>query len=145
MGLDVDTPEPPTLVEGQAIDDDRRIEEGANVRRADLESMLANGAWVQGFDEWVEHTDLGESEWQVISDLGLIEEYDFFWDGSAGRVGYSSPGIPPNWRQQELHPELDSWSMVSSVNAALSELGDTVAEVLTVDYVDWDTPEDSGA
>lgn len=142
MGLDVDIPASPSLVEGQAIDDDRRIEEGADVRRADLESMLAAGAWVEGFEEWAAHTDLDTPEWQVVMDLGLVEEFDFFWDASEGRVGYSSPGIPPNWRQQELHPELDSWSTVSSVNAAMSELGETVARVLTQKYVDWDTPED---
>lgn len=145
MGLDADTPEPPTLVEGEAIDDDRRIDSGADVRRNDLESMLADGAWVQGFEEWVAHTDLDESEWEAVTDLELIEEFDFFWDGSEGRVGYSSPGIPPNWRQQELHPHLDSWSTVSSVNAALSELGATVAKVLTQEYVDWDTPDDPDA
>lgn len=144
MGLDVDTPPPPELATDQSTPDaDTRIDAGADVHRADLEAALHDGAWERGFEEWAAHTDLDETEWGAVTDLGLLEEFDFFWDGSEGRVGYSSPGIPPNWRQTDLHPALDSWSTVSSVNAALSELGDTVAAVLTQDYVDWDRPTDA--
>lgn len=141
--MDVETPDPPSLgTEHRTAETDTRIEAGADVHREDLATALHEGAWVQGFQEWAEHTDLDGSAWRAVADLGLIEEFDFFWDGSADRVGYSSPGIPENWRQADLHPALDSWSTVSSVNAALSELGRTVAAVLTQEYVDWTTDEE---
>jgi len=45
-----------------------------------------------------------------------------------------------------IHPKLDSWSKVFSINVSLTELGQLVSEVLKADYVDWETeyepPED---
>jgi len=143
MGLAVETPTPPALTDATTdVPEDRRIEAGMDVHRADLDDALHEGAWDRGFGEWAEHTDLDETEWAVVEDLQLVAEFDFFWDGTEGRVGYTSPGIPPNWRQRDLHPALDSWSTVSSINAALADLGRVVATVLTEEYVEWDDTAD---
>jgi len=81
-----------------------------------------------------------------VRELGLFERFDFFWDAFAERVGYRAPGLPEDWQEREIPPELDSWSTVSSINASLTELGQLVSEVLKADYVDWETeyepPED---
>jgi len=60
------------------------------------------------------------------------------WDDFADRVGYHAPGIPENWRERNLHPDLESWDTVSGINASLAELGDTVSRTLKADYVDWE-------
>ena len=138
MGLDVDAPEPPELpqVDAQTYDD---VEvQGEEYRRQELEDLLAEGAWADAFDEWAGSTDLDESEFAVAEELGLFEEFDFFWDDFADRVGYHAPGIPEDWRERELHPELDSWETVSGINAALAEFGDTVSETLKENYIDWE-------
>ena len=143
MGLDVETPDPPELpeVDAQAYDD---VEvQGEEYRRQELEDMLAEGAWADAFDEWAGHTDLDEEEFAVAEELGLFEEFDFFWDDFADRVGYHAPGIPEDWRERDLHPDLDSWETVSGINAALAEFGDTVSETLKENYIDWEADYDA--
>ena len=138
MGLDVETPEPPELpaVDANTYDD---VEvQGEEYRRQELEDLLAEGAWTDAFDEWASHTDLDEEEFAIAEELGLFEEFDFFWDDFADRVGYHAPGIPEDWRERELHPELDSWETVSGINATLAEFGDTVSETLKENYIDWE-------
>jgi hypothetical protein len=138
MGLDVETPDPPELPEVDAGTYDDVEVQGEEYRRQELEDLLAEGAWADAFDEWAAHTDLDEEEFAVAEDLGLFEEFDFFWDDFADRVGYHAPGIPEDWRERELHPELDSWETVSGINAALAEFGDTVSETLKEEYIDWE-------
>ncbi|MFB6309420.1 MAG: hypothetical protein ABEH35_08830 [Haloarculaceae archaeon] len=149
MGLDVDPPEPPSL------DTTRNAEEyddvsvsGDEYRRDELEQFLEDGAWVEAFEEWAADTDLTAEQFAVIRDLGLIAEYDFFWDDFAGRVGYHAPGLPEDWNERDLHPDIDSWGTVSAINAALTELGQVVSEVLKDEYVDWEAdfepPEELG-
>ncbi|MFB6172224.1 MAG: hypothetical protein ABEJ23_06800 [Haloarculaceae archaeon] len=147
MGLDVETPPPPTLETGLAADayDDVDVM-GDEYRRADLQSFLEEGAWERAFAEWAAHTDLTEDEFAIASDLDLFGRFDFFWDDFADRVGYHAPGIPEDWRERDLHPDLDSWGHVSAINASLTELGQTVCDVLADDYIHWaadyDAPED---
>jgi hypothetical protein len=146
MSLDVDPPEPPDLTTPEKsvadYDDAEVANPDASLRRDDLDSFLRDGAWTRGFNEWAEHTDLSEDEYAVARDLGLFREFDFFWDDAVGRVGYHSPGVPETWRERDLHPDLDSWATASTINASLAELGDTVAELLTDEYVDWDADPD---
>jgi len=147
MSLDVDTPDPPEL--RPALDpeeyDDVDVQ-GDEYRRAELQEYLVEGAWEQGFGEWAEHSDLGEREWDIVTDLGLVREFDFFWDDFADRVGYHAPGLPEDWREREIHPDLDSWGTVSGINAGLTELGQVVSEVLKQEYIEWESafeaPED---
>jgi hypothetical protein len=139
MALDVRPPEPPTLAE---IDpnqyDDAEVVGEANYRRTELEEFLQAGAWREAFDEWKVHTDLGEAEWAVVEDLELLDQFDFFWDDFADRVGYHAPGLPEDWRERDLHPDLVSWGMVSGINAAMTELGQVVSRVLKENYIDWE-------
>jgi hypothetical protein len=139
MALDVQPPEPPTLAE---IDpnqyDDAEVVGDANYRRTELEEFLQAGAWREAFDEWKVHTDIGEAEWAIVEDLDLLDQFDFFWDDFADRVGYHAPGLPEDWRERDLHPDLVSWGMVSGINAAMTELGQVVSRVLKENYIDWE-------
>ncbi len=146
MGLDVDTPSPPELPEVDADGYDDVEVQGEEYRRQEIEDLLEDGAWYDAFDEWAAHTDLDEEEFGIADDLGLFAEFDFFWDDFADRVGYHAPGLPEDWREQNLHPDLDSWEKVSGINAALAEFGDTVSRTLKAKYIDWeagyDAPDD---
>jgi hypothetical protein len=140
MSLDVPIPDPPTLasnVDADAYDD---VEvQGQDYRRDELTAFLEAGAWATAFEGWAAETQLGPAGYEIVEDLALLAEFDFFWDGFAGRVGYHAPGIPEDWKVREVHPALDSWETVSSINASLTELGQRVCDVLADEYIDWDT------
>ncbi|MFC7045577.1 hypothetical protein ACFQH6_09330 [Halobacteriaceae archaeon GCM10025711] len=140
MGLDVDPPAPPTLGSDRSLEayEDVSVEGGGEYRRDELAAFLADGAWERAFDEWAEHTDLSREEYDILDDLDLFDEFDFFWDEFADRVGYHAPGLPEDWRERDLHPALDSWAKVSGINAAMTELGRVVSDLLKSEYVDWD-------
>ena len=146
MSLDVDIPEPPTLREIDPSEYDDAEVAGDDYRRDELEAFLEDGAWAKAFELWTADADVDEAEWGIVLDLGLVEQFDFFWDDFADRVGYHAPGIPEDWKVREVHPDLESWGQVSSINAGLTELGQIVCEVLKEDYIDWeaayDPPED---
>ncbi|MFB6069166.1 MAG: hypothetical protein ABEJ90_04485 [Halobacterium sp.] len=139
MSLDVETPAPPEL---NAVDpneyEDATVAADADYRRDELESLLRDGAWEDAFETWAAETDVDESEWAVVEDLDLVLRFDFFWDDFADRVGYHAPGIPEDWRERDVHPALDSWGMVSSINAGLTELGQLACEILKDEYIDWE-------
>ena len=145
MGLEVRVPDPPRLVD--TVDpneyDDATVVGQTDYRREELTEFLSAGAWEDAFDEWRKDTEMSEQEYQIVRELELFREFDFFWDDFAGRVGYHSPGIPENWREQEIHPDLTSWAAVSSINAGLTEFGQVVCDVLKRDYVDWESSFDA--
>jgi len=144
MTLDVEIPDPPELSSAVNADEYDDVEvQGEDYRREDLQTFLEEGAWEEAFTEWAEDTDIDEAEFQIMQDLELVQEFDFFWDDFADRVGYHAPGIPENWREREIHPELDSWGSVSGINAALTELGQQVCDVLKSDYIDWEASYDA--
>ena len=140
MGLDVSVPNPPELGDETDLQeyDDVEVRGDTDYRRSELETFLREGAWEQAFYEWAEHTDLDEDEYDIVRDLGLIQEFDFFWDDFADRVGYHAPGIPEDWKVKEYHEDLDSWNTVSGINAAMTELGQIACDVLEDDYIDWE-------
>ncbi|AUG47069.1 hypothetical protein BVU17_05835 [Haloarcula taiwanensis] len=142
MTLDVETPERPALSTGVAADeyDDADVQ-GDEYRREELAEALDDGAWADAFEEWAADASLDADQWQIVTDLGLIEEFDFFWDSFAGRVGYHAPGLPEDWRERETHPGIDSWGTVSGINAGLTEFGQVVCEVLADEYIDWEAEE----
>ncbi len=139
MSLDIDPPEPPEL---SAVDpneyEDAEVA-GGEYRRDELSAFLREGAWAEAFEEWARGSDLDEADWRIAEDLGLVSRYDFFWDSFADRVGYHAPGIPEDWKEREYHEALDSWGSVSGINAALTELGQIVCEVLKSEYIDWES------
>jgi len=139
MPLDVEPPPPPELepqVDAEEYDDVNV--DVSDYRRDELAEFLADGAWEQAFEAWAADTSMDEHTYEVVRELDLVDRFDFFWDDFANRVGYHAPGIPEDWREREIHPELDSWERVSTLNAGLTELGQTVCDVLKDDYIDWD-------
>ncbi|WP_458204845.1 hypothetical protein [Haladaptatus sp. NG-SE-30] len=140
MGLDVPAPDAPTLRPEADVQeyDDVSVQGETNYRRDELETFLQEGAWEEAFNQWAEHADLDEREFETALDLQLFDEYDFFWDDFADRVGYHAPGLPEDWKERDIHPNVDSWNAVSSINAGLTELGQVVCDVLERDYVDWE-------
>ncbi len=144
MGLDVDTPEPPELREIDPNDyDDTEVADDSDYRREEIEEFLRDGAWDRAFEDWTGHTDMDRREFGIVTDLGLLREFDFFWDSYANRVGYHAPGIPEDWQERSYHPGLDSWGTVSGINAGLTELGQVVCDVLKREYIDWETEYDA--
>jgi len=147
MTLDVPMPEPPELEATSPEDyDDVELVSDTDYRRDELGDFLEDGAWEDAFATWREDTDMDERTFGIVQDLGLFEEFDFFWDAFADRVGYHAPGVPEDWKERDLHPELDSWERASTINAELTDLGQTVCDVLKAEYIDWEAdyeaPED---
>ncbi len=139
MSLAVETPAPPTLDPGVDADAYEDADVGGDeYRREDLETFLEAGAWAEAFERWAADTEMTEREFAIVRDLGLLDRFDFFWDDFADRVGYHAPGLPEDWKECNVHPDLDSWGAVSSINAGLTELGQLVCEVLKDDYIDWE-------
>ncbi|WP_251342986.1 hypothetical protein [Haloplanus halophilus] len=140
MSLDVAVPDPPEL---EQIDpneyEDADVVGDTDYKRDEIEALLRDGAWADAFAEWADGTPLDESEFDVVTDLDMIAQFDFFWDSFAERVGYHAPGIPEDWKERNYHPDLDSWGTVSGINAAMTELGQIVCDVLKDDYIDWET------
>ncbi|MFB6220899.1 MAG: hypothetical protein ABEH90_05610 [Halolamina sp.] len=143
MSLDVEPPAPPTLQSVDPNEYDDATVESDEYHREELEEFLQDGAWEEAFTQWAARSKLDETEWRVVTELGLVERFDFFWDDFADRVGYHAPGLPEDWKERDLHVELDSWGQVSGINAGLTELGQTVCDVLKEDYVDWESEFDA--
>jgi hypothetical protein len=137
--LDVPTPDPPTLDRVDPNEYDDAEVGGSDYHREDLERFLRDGAWEEAFSLWADDADLSAAEWAIVTDLDLVARFDFFWDSFADRVGYHAPGLPEDWKEREIHPDLTSWGQVSGINAGLTELGQVVCDVLKSEYVDWES------
>lgn len=149
MALDVDTPDPPNLspaVDPDEYEDAEVAGDADDYRRAEIADAFAAGAWDEAFGQWAATASVDETAWGVVEDLDLVSEFDFFWDGFAGRIGYHAPGVPEDWKERAYHPDIESWATVSAINAGLTELGQTVCDVIEEKYVDWEQdyepPED---
>ena len=138
MTLDVPTPHPPDLT--TRVSDEAPQGSPGLERRADLEAMLHDNAWQGAFAEWSSHTDLTPEEWAIVEDLDLLEKFDFWLDPPEAQVRYSSPELPEDWRERDLHPDLADWAIVSAINGALDDLGRTVADLLETEYVSFEEP-----
>lgn len=140
MTLDVDMPAPPELRDLDPNEyEDAEIVGDTDYRREELEAFLHEGAWERAWEQWSAETGLDEPEWHIVEDLELVERFDFFWDSFADRVGYHAPGLPEDWRERDLHDDLDSWGTVSGINAGLTEFGQLVCEILKDEYIDWES------
>jgi len=143
MSLTTESPDPPELEDSIDASEYDDVEvDTSEYRRDELETYLREGAWEQAFDEWAERTDLSDEEFEIVADLELVRQFDFFWDDFAQRVGYHAPGLPEDWRERNLHPDLDSWDTVSGINAGMAELGRTVSDTLKAGYIDWESDAD---
>ena len=147
MTLDATPPDPPEL---EAVDpneyEDAEVIGDTEYRRDEIQAFLEDGAWEQAFELWAADTDISEEVFAIMTDLDMFRRFDFFWDSYAERVGYHAPGIPEDWKEREYHPDIRSWTTVSSINASLTEFGQEVCDVLKGEYIDWETeyepPED---
>lgn len=141
MALDVEVPDPPELPTAQDPNEYpgvADVEGEGDFRRGEIETFLHDGAWREGFEEWTEHTDLTEAEFAAARELGLLRQFDFFWDGGARDVDFYPPEAPDDWRDRDVEG-LDSGT-VSTIDNAMVDLGRTVAEMLE-SYVEWDSDE----
>ena len=144
MALDVEVPDPPPLRgpqsrgEYEAIDmTDEQPED--DYRREAIEGFLEEGAWREAFGEWAEYTYLTEEEFEVVTDLNLIEAFDFYWDPNADEVGYRAPTLPDDL--PEPHDATLDPGDVEGIEEELDSLGRTVSEMLENDYVLRDEEE----
>lgn len=141
MALDVPVPDPPALKQEVDASDyeDAEVVGSDDYRRDELSTYLREGAWEEAWERWAGDTLLSVDEYEVVRDLSLFEEFDFFWDDFAGRVGYHAPGIPEDWRERAYHSGLETWNQVSNINASLTELGQIVCDVLEEEYIEWES------
>lgn len=140
MSLDVEMPPPPELRDLDPNEyEDAEVVGDTDYRRDELEAFLREGAWERAWEEWSSESSLDERQWQIVEDLELIRRFDFFWDSFADRVGYHAPGLPEDWRERDIHEDLDSWGTVSGINAGLTEFGQLVCEILKDEYIDWES------
>ena len=137
MALDVEVPEPPDL-SNRGMPHEFELQDetlgSEDFYREDLEDLLQEGAWKEGFNEWTEYTDLDEEHVRIVSDLGLFQAFDFYWDPTEDRLRFDAPMIPDDWRERDATESFDS-STVSMIDAALQDLGRTVYETLE-DYLE---------
>ncbi len=137
MSPNIEIPEPPDLTNRGAPQEFEREEEtlgSEDFYREDIEALLNEGAWQEGFNEWVEYTNLEDAQIRLVSDLGLFQAFDFYWDPTEDRLRFDAPTIPDDWRERAATASLDS-SAVSLVNGELDDLGRTVYEMLE-DYLE---------
>ena len=138
MALDVEVPDPPDLTNRGIPNEFQTIEEvgtAEDYRPEELEAVLAEGAWEEGFREWREYTDLSEREYRIASDLGLVQSIDIFWNPNTERLDYSIPQVPDKWREQSVERDVTA----STIENALDDLGDVIVEMIEDGYLDWGT------
>ena len=132
MAIDIEVPEPPDLSNRGMPREFEWQEEtlgSEDFYREDIEDLLQEGAWSEGVNEWTEYTGLDEEHARIISDLGLFQAFDFYWDPTEDRLRFDAPQIPDDWRTRNATASLDS-STVSVIDDELDDLGRTVQEVL---------------
>lgn len=139
MALEVEVPEPPDLSNRgmpRGFEWQEETLGSEDFYREDLEDLLQEGAWKEGFNEWTEYTELDEAQFQLIDDLGLFQDFDFYWDPTQDRLRVNAPSIPEDWREREGTESLDS-TTVAVIDTALQDLGRAVRETLE-DYLERD-------
>ena len=82
--------------------------------------------WEEALTGW--RDELEESDIELVERVGLLEEYEFFWDAEFDRVGYEAPSLPKDWKARDYADEVESWAQVSRINVAMSDLGQELRE-----------------
>lgn len=67
----------------------------------------------------------------MIEEQGLFEQLDFYWDPIDSRLRFEVPVVPASLAQTDLEDVLSN---------GLTDLGQTVIELLAERYVEWDEP-----
>lgn len=136
MALDVEPPPSPDLTNRpppSELDPAGAIDDIGDLRREELEELLADGAWTDAFLEWADYTDLTESGYRSIHAAGLFEGLDFYWDPTEGQIRFEVPSVA------ELAPHEELAGLAA---AELADLGEVVVETLERGYVDWGEPSE---
>ncbi|WP_142859362.1 hypothetical protein [Salinigranum halophilum] len=132
MALDVETPTPPDLTNRGLpadVDPDEAGGDEADRYREAVEDVLLDGAWEEAFNEWAAYADLSEAEYRTVNDAGLFTALDFYWDPAEERLRAEVPPPPDAWA--------DGGEFAARVTAELTDLADTVLELLESTYGDW--------
>jgi hypothetical protein len=82
--------------------------------------------WETALADWRE--ELEDPDLELVERVGLLDDFEFFWDGEFDRVGYEAPSIPSDWKARDYADEVDSWAQVSRINTAMSDLGQELRE-----------------
>lgn len=141
MALDLEVPAPPDLSNRGTPRDFEWQDEtlgSEDFYREDLEDLLQQGAWKEGFNEWAQYTDLNEEQALIVDDLGLFKAFDFYWDPTEDGLRVDAPTVPDDWDQRPESESLDE-SAVALIDRELQDLGYTVHERLE-DYLERDDP-----
>ncbi|MFW6376557.1 MAG: hypothetical protein ACOC0F_01145 [archaeon] len=140
MQLPASVPEPPDLEPHDPDWNDESAYESVDHRRDEIQAVLEDGVWERALHEWAEHADWDETDFGIARDLDLFEAFDFSWDPDSERIEYHTPEVPDDWQERDLHPALDSWTVVSKIDVGLADLGRAVSELIQAEYVDWESP-----
>ncbi|MFB6171023.1 MAG: hypothetical protein ABEJ23_00710 [Haloarculaceae archaeon] len=143
MGQDIDVPAAPELTNRGRAREQAGVEETGDleeIRRAELETALAEGAWQEAFDEWAAYTDLTGAEIATLAELGVFQAFDFFWDPDAEGLDVETPRIDPGSPTAEQVAAVEG-SSADLLTDELADLGRTVVEELEDAYPLWTTEE----
>lgn len=131
MGLEVDPPDPPDLTNrpSKTGPEAEEADETEDLRRAELEAALGDGAWTEAFREWAEYTDLTEAEYEGLRAAAVFERFDFYWDSAAATVRFEVASLPDAVARES--------DLAARATASLTDLGETVVKLLEAEYLDW--------
>lgn len=82
--------------------------------------------WDAALADW--RDELQDADLELVERVGLLEEFEFFWDAEFDRVGYEAPSIPSDWKTADYADDIESWAQVSRINTAMSDLGQELRE-----------------
>jgi hypothetical protein len=82
--------------------------------------------WDEALADWRE--ELEDEDIELVERVGLLAEFEFFWDAEFDRVGYEAPSIPSDWKTRDYADDVGSWAQVSRINTAMSDLGGELRE-----------------
>lgn len=134
MALDVPVPNPPSLhgpqPRGEYSAIDTQVDEPEDdYRREEVAEILEAGAWHDAFEEWTTQTDLVRSDFDLVMEHDLFDEFDFYWDPATDEVGYQAPTLPAEVDADRATGDVDD------IETELDLLGRLVSEMLENDYL----------
>ena len=134
MSLDVPVPNPPSLHGPQPRGEYSAIgtpvdEPEDDYRREEVAEILETGAWHDAFEEWTTQTGLVRSDFDLVMEHGLVDEFDFYWNPATDEVGYRAPTLPAAVSDDLTVGDVDE------IESELDLLGRLVSEMLENDYL----------
>ena len=96
----------------------------------ELDDETVRGAvedhWDDALADW--RDALEPADLELVERVGLLDDFEFFWDAEFDRVGYEAPSIPSDWKTRDYADDVESWAQVSRINTAMSDLGQELRE-----------------